>query len=755
MRKNNMSNIIQGKNNEVKKFYYSYNPQITPGMSKDEGGQKTKGWILHNVNWNEKELTQIIRTKSYITSELKDGYKTKSNVKKVFNIILDFDKGSPTFNEFVDIANRYKFAWVAHTTVSHRKPKRDKETGEEIPGTEVDKFRVIIPLKESITESAYNSCLQFWEKKYPSIDTTSFQGNRYFMVNPVAEVVFHNTYIDKDGNTQETIFLDPYKVNMINDSFKKKPVGRPKLQNNEELTNDGAFSIDDSVTTKEGNKISIRDITEKTQIICPFCDPANRQNPDKHNAFLNFNSAGQVYLYCSSENKTYWSHSHELVSNKSSLFFNENLGYACRIIEDEEDRKQSRNGYVVFKNNEDWKNYCHHNNVNPACKTYLPRLNIIFDPKKPSGLQEKYFNMFEESEYLRNHDNTASLLSENEVLELMKSKTPVIYEIMLNVLGKDEYLIRFLNWNAVILKERSKVDTAWLITSKTQGIGKGLIFDRILQPIYGKHQSTLVQGDRIANNFNSQDQTEWLRVYDEVYTAGNPKENLARKEWLKYIITAREQTIELKGIDAFQVENHMNLILYSNNECPIFLDSQDRRFNVIRNENTKKTSELSFYKSDKEMVEKIDNELSVFADLLLRYEYSTELANRAINTEAKEQMQERARDECEEFVNALKNRDVEYFLLDEIFPPRQGEIEMGEKISIYGHALGSFIRNGEIPAQVLNKICSYHFKNINYKQILNRLKQKGLENATKRFSKESSMAKESSIAIYRVKREGQ
>ena len=219
-----MSNIIQGKNNEVKKFYYSYNPQITPGMSKDEGGQKTKGWILHNVNWNEKELTQIIRTKSYITSELKDGYKTKSNVKKVFNIILDFDKGSPTFNEFVDIANRYKFAWVAHTTVSHRKPKRDKETGEEIPGSEVDKFRVIIPLKEPISASAYNSCEQFWVKKFPSIDTTSFQGERYFMVNPDAEVVFHDNYVDKNGVTKEAEFLDPYEAKIVNESFKK--IGR-------------------------------------------------------------------------------------------------------------------------------------------------------------------------------------------------------------------------------------------------------------------------------------------------------------------------------------------------------------------------------------------------------------------------------------------------------------------------------------------------------------------------------------------------
>ena len=109
-------------------------------------------------------------------------------------------------------------------------------------------------------------------------------------------------------------------------------------------------------------------------------------------------------------------------------------------------------------------------------------------------------------------DTTLPLLSGEEILKLMEKETPVINEIMLNIFGDSEYLNRFLNWNSVILKKRIKVDTSWLITSKEEGIGKGLMFDRILKPIYGQRQSMLVLGNNVAKNFNAQDQTIWLLV---------------------------------------------------------------------------------------------------------------------------------------------------------------------------------------------------------------------------------------------------
>jgi len=712
------------KSNSSRTIKYSYNPNITPQMSKDEAAKNTRGWLFNQISWEPAAVTEMIRTQSYIPSELRDGYKVNSNVKAVYNIILDFDKGAPTLEEFLIKAEGFHFTCAIHTTVNHKKLKKDSKTKKDIPDSAVDKFRVIIPLIEPISLSAYAASVAFWVKNFSTIDTTSFQGSRYFKVNPDAEVHFHDTYVDSTGTTVEANFLDVFAEKIIPESFRKKSAGNFGKEITEK--NDGSFSINDVIRLADGCEIKYKDIIKKTQVFCPFCDHSKRQHPDVHNAFIDYNDAGQIYLYCSSEDKTYWCHSAEIISSKSSLFFNETVGYASRIDE---------SGFVVFKNNDDWMNYCHFNDVNPACKIFLPRVKIIFDPAKPSGLQKEYFNMFQESDYLKGHNKTQPLLSGDEILADMEKETPVIYEIMMNLFGEAEYLKGFLNWHAVILQNRIKLDTAWLITSKEEGIGKGLMFDRILQPLYGKRQSMLVLGNNMAKNFNSQDQNLWLKVFDEVYSPGNAKENLARKEWLKYIITAREQTIELKGIDAFQVTNHMNLILYSNNECPIFLGSKDRRFNVIRNENAKKTMELSFYKNNIDMQERIAEELEKFAELLLSYDSDIDSANTAIDSIAKDKLKEVTADEYEAFAKALVDRDESFFLLNEVFPPSDSDkmFTPGISISPEGSEVELAIKDGYIPAKSMGRICKFHFIG-HYKNILARLRLKGVEKLTKKVN---------------------
>lgn len=718
----------------VREIYYSYNPKITPNMSKEEGGKQTTGWIFESRKWSEPSITDMIRSHSYIPSKLKGGIKSKVNVEEVYNIVLDFDLGTPTWGEMVEKVKKFRFSCVLHTTVSHQKPKTDESTGIEVPDSVKDRYRLWIPLSKPISNTEYIGLKDYYLKIFPTIDKSSFEGSRYFKVNPDAQVYFHNSTKDAYGNNTELEFLDLVKEKILSVSPQNNSIGRPKT-----LKTNGDFSINDSVTLYDGTKVLYREITEKVRIICPFCNPAERQHPNTHNAFVDFNAAGQMYLYCSSEDTTYWSHPNELVSERSLLFFNETVGYASRIIPE--------GGYVVFKNNDDWQNYCYNNKIKPECKIFLPRVRIIFNPAMASGLQLKdgYFNMFEESEYLKNHDTTQPLFSGDDVLIQMEQQTPVIYELMMNIFGMKDYLKRFLNWNAVILKRRIKVDTAWLITSKEQGIGKGLMFDRILQPLFGNRQSILENGQRMGKNFNSLDQTQWLKVYDEVYLPGNPKENLARKEWLKYIITAREQTIELKGIDCFTMANHMNLILYSNNECPIFLDNNDRRFNVIRNENAVKTEKLSFYKDIPDMQNRIDEELPKFAELLLSFDFDVELANKAVDSTAKDKLQEIAADEYEEFVNALKAKDDSHFLLREIFPPSQNEMMFAHvfPLSSEGSEVESAIKNGYIPAKSMSKVCKFHFQG-HYKTILSRLKLKGLEKLTKKIGGDP-------IAVYIVR----
>ena len=209
------------------------------------------------------------------------------------------------------------------------------------------------------------------------------------------------------------------------------------------------FSTELEVTLSDGSKKKIREIKNKVQILCPFCNPADRQNPDKHNAFIDINKAGQYYLYCSSQDKTFWCNANEINIEHCILFYNEEVGFVARL-------EQESGSYKVFKNNDDWMNYCFQNNVNPNCKLFLPRRPIIFDPSQSGGLRESYFNMFRESKFLQKCKTSKEKLNDDRVILLMKEHTPVIHEIMMNVFGEEEYLLKFINWNAAILTRKRK-----------------------------------------------------------------------------------------------------------------------------------------------------------------------------------------------------------------------------------------------------------------------------------------------------------
>src|SRR5574338_733535 len=507
--------------------------------------------------------------------------------------------------------------------------------------------------------------------------------------------------------------------------IKKKKPGRPKK---EEIT----ISLDDEVTLEDGvTREKVRNISGKTKIFCPYCDHSKRTHPHTHNAFIDINDVGQYYIFCSSESKTYWQDTREIDATKSKLFWNESVGGPSMI------GYESYNGdgpLYIFKNAADFDNYCMQKNIDPNIRSYLPRREIIFNPGLKGGLNDKYYNLFEESEYMKKDYTDLTTLALDQVVAELEKRCKVIYEIMINIFGEKEYLERFLNWISFILKERTKSHTAWLITSNVQGIGKDLLFIRILMPLFGEKQSQLMNGSRIAKNFNKIDMNCFLRGYNEVFSAGNAKENLHRKESLKDLITAPYQSIEIKGVDTFQTSNFMNFILFSNSEHPIFLDDEDRRFNVIRNDDAKKVSDLSIYRGLKHLQPDIAKELNDFADIIFTLEYDRELANHPIETDAKNRLKALSKDEYEEFAERLKAKDAKYFLLEEIFPSTDKEKDMGLKSDIAAMVEDIIDQEGVIPARYMIKICKYHFQYYNYKSALKRLKLKGVEETQSRIT---------------------
>jgi hypothetical protein len=183
----------------------------------------------------------------------------------------------------------------------------------------------------------------------------------------------------------------------------------------------------------------------------------------------------------------------------------------------------------------------------------------------------------------------------------------------------------------------------------------------------------------------------------------------------------------------------MNFILFSNSEHPILIDEEDRRFNVIRNDNVVKVNELSIYREEKDLEPDIAKELEDFANIIFTVQYNRELANTPIDSEAKNRLKSLSKDEYEEFAEKLKGKDADYFLLEEIFPVSKIEKDLGLKADtdmksdIAAMVEDKIDQHGVIQATYMSKICKYHFTYKNYRQNLQRLKLKGVESDIKRI----------------------
>jgi len=547
---NSVKEETELKNNSSNVLKYSYNPQVTSDMTKEEGAKRTTGWIFKQIDWNETNLTKMVRTQSYIPSELKDGYKVKNNVLAVHNIILDFDKGSIPFRDFIKEAKGFRFSCVVHTTVNHQKLKIDSNTGEEIVGSAVDKFRVIIPLNEPITEHEYESCQTYWQNKYLDIDTTSFQGNRYYKVNPAAEVYFHNSYLDSDGNIVYTKFLNPRTAGMITKVKKKNGTNN-------------TFSSDLMIKMKSGQEVRISEITSKSQVFCPFCDPAKRQHPNNDNAFVDFNDSGERYLYCSSEDKTYrekdsadiiqvkcdkfWSYGTSIYEAGivSDVFSLENISekkFYVKVGAESKEIKQEYFDYLVTK-----KHLHRLNRIDNIGDITVPESTYEFD--KISG----------------------NITVKIKALPVKIQDNKFIENYLETVFGQHKDFIK--QWLAVYTYTNYKKLPTVILTGD-RGVGKNT-FGEIVMAIYPALSET---ASDLQNNFTPFAEKKLLLI-DESDSNGK-----VQYQMLKKFSGQKFLDVNKKFLPQYQVRNNLNILLLSNNDLPIYVERDEKPTNSRNNQ---------------------------------------------------------------------------------------------------------------------------------------------------------------------------
>jgi hypothetical protein len=140
----------------------------------------------------------------------------------------------------------------------------------------------------------------------------------------------------------------------------------------------------------------------------------------------------------------------------------------------------------------------------------------------------------------------------------------------------DEKAFRWLlAWLAdLVQKPFNKPGTAVVLTG-AQGIGKSTLVG-MLKHLFGNHAIVLPSAELLTRNFNSHLMSRALVAIEE--TPIKPRDaNL-----VKQIITADRIVCEPKGVDPFEVDNHLHLIISTNERFAVPAQHDERRYGVFQ-----------------------------------------------------------------------------------------------------------------------------------------------------------------------------
>lgn len=132
-----------------------------------------------------------------------------------------------------------------------------------------------------------------------------------------------------------------------------------------------------------------------------------------------------------------------------------------------------------------------------------------------------------------------------------------------------------LNWMALAVQRPWQRPEVALVFRGDEGVGKGM-FSSQFGKLFGPHYKPLNNTRQLVGNFNAHLANALLVFADEALWAGD-KANVGV---LKALITEKTLPLEYKGKDIVVVENHIHLIISSNNAWTVPAGPRARRFCV-------------------------------------------------------------------------------------------------------------------------------------------------------------------------------
>lgn len=190
---------------------------------------------------------------------------------------------------------------------------------------------------------------------------------------------------------------------------------------------------------------------------------------------------------------------------------------------------------------------------------------LVFDPTQQADL-DTHINMFGGLPLQPKRDDAKAGLA------------VALLESLCSGEGNTEALLHWvLCWLAFPLQHPgAKMQTAILFFGEKQGTGKSLFFEGIVKPIYGEYGATGGQHQLDAPYTQWRSQKLFV-LFEEILSR---QDKYSHFGLIKHMITGRDQQVTQKFKDDRAEDNHMNVVMLSNEFQAVPIEPNDRRFLV-------------------------------------------------------------------------------------------------------------------------------------------------------------------------------
>ena len=232
---------------------------------------------------------------------------------------------------------------------------------------------------------------------------------------------------------------------------------------------------------------------------------------------------------------------------------------------------------------------------------------------------------------------------------------PIIFGIIKHILnGEVDAIEQLINWLACIAQNLDRTRTAWVFQG-IPGTGKGLLFHKILAPLFGHKQTVMKRAGELTEKWTDFAEGKFIIFIDEIQTSAL-KDEAGVIANMKNLITEPTIQIRVMNKNAYEVPNFSNWLFGSNKPDPVSIDKEDRRFNVGQYQ------AIKYPIPTDEDVAAIEGELQNFHHYLLSYAVDKLQASTPLKSAARDHLIELSQTTSESTASALKEGNFEFFL---------------------------------------------------------------------------------------------